>query len=69
VSDEFKNISQIEAHKKIYKVVENEMGEKKDNKLHALSIVAKSCADWDKNKSGSHISKSPKCLGGDDKKI
>lgn len=46
VSNEFKNKSVVEIHRKIYSMFKDEMGEKKDNKLHALSIHTKTEDDW-----------------------
>lgn len=63
VSDNFKNKSTIENHKNIYKLFADEMGEKKDNKLHALSLITKSPEEWE-NYTGDKEYKTPNCMGG-----
>lgn len=60
VSENFVNKTTIDVHRTIYKLLENEMGEKKDNKLHAISINHKTTSQWNKIKSST-----PNCLGGD----
>jgi stress-induced morphogen len=62
VSDEFENKTQIEKHKIIYALLKDEMGEKKDNKLHALSIIAKSPKEWSQEKENVKKQKSPPCI-------
>ena len=62
VSDEFKNKSQVQIHREIYKLLSDEMGEKKDNKLHAISLVTKSPEEWEKLQVKEF--KSPSCKGG-----
>lgn len=64
VSDEFKGKSTIQTHQAIYKLLNSEMGEKRDNKLHALTIYAKTPEEWEKS-SKNTIPKSPPCMGGD----
>jgi BolA protein len=56
ISNEFKNKSTVLIHKKIYGMFMDEMGEKKDNKLHALSIHTKTEDDW------KHVQESPDCV-------
>ncbi len=56
VSNEFKNKSTIEIHRKIYNMFIDEMGDKKDNKLHALSIHTKTEDDW------KSVLESPDCV-------
>ena len=48
VSKAFQNKSQVVNHQSIYKLLSNEMGEKKDNKLHALSLITTTPEDWKK---------------------
>ena len=60
VSDNFKNKSTIEVHKSIYSLLSDEMGEKKDNKLHALSLVTKTPEQWTQTQINSN--KSPNCF-------
>ena len=57
VSNDFKGIPVVSIHRKIYSMFNDEMGEKKDNKLHALSIVTKT-EDEFKDK----IPDSPNCV-------
>lgn len=45
VSDKFKSMSSVQAHRMVYKLLEGEMGEKSENKLHAISLVAKASTD------------------------
>ena len=67
-SENFKNKSQIANHQSIYKLLSSEMGEKKDNKLHALSLVTKTPEEWSElNKTDFKI-ESPKCMGGENRK-
>jgi len=66
VSEHFRNKSVIEIHKGIYKLLTNEMGEKKENKLHALSLVTKTPEEWNKINQLDN-SKTPNCMGGDKK--
>ncbi len=68
ISEHFKNKSQVVNHQSIYKLLYSEMGEKKDNKLHALSIITKTPEEWNQLYREKIIADSPKCLGGDDKK-
>jgi stress-induced morphogen len=69
VSEIFKNKSQVANHQSIYKLLFSEMGEKKDNKLHALSLVTKTPEEWSQLNNDNLKNDSPKCMGGDDKKI
>ena len=46
VSNDFKGQTIVSIHRKIYSMFNDEMGEKKDNKLHALSIITKSEDEW-----------------------
>lgn len=50
VSDKFNNKSSIESHRLVYKVLSDEMGEKKDNKLHAISLFTFSTDKWKKSR-------------------
>jgi stress-induced morphogen len=62
VSEIFKNKSQIINHQSIYKLLAQELGEKIDNKLHALSLITKTPEEWEiLNKKEFE---SPKCMGG-----
>ncbi len=47
VSDQFKNKSTVDIHRNIYTMFKDEMDEKKDNKLHALSIHTKTEDQWE----------------------
>lgn len=60
VSKFFENKSQISIHQSIYKLLSSEMGEKSDNKLHALSLVTKSPKEWEKIKQNEFSS--PSCM-------
>ena len=57
ISDNFKGFSLIEKHKSVQECLDWEL----KNGVHALSIVAKTTEQWNKNQ---NISKSPACLGG-----
>ena len=57
VSDTFKGLSILEKHRKVQEC----LGEELKTGVHALSIVAKTQEEWEKN---STVSKSPACLGG-----
>jgi stress-induced morphogen len=46
----------VDIHRAIYNMFLDEMGEKKDNKLHALSIHTKTEDDWTK------VEESPDCV-------
>lgn len=48
VSNKFQNKSTVAVHQSIYKLLKDEMGEKIDNKLHALSLVTKTPEEWKK---------------------
>ena len=48
VSQNFVEKSQIKIHQEIYKQLQSEIGEKTDNKLHALSIISRTPEEWDK---------------------
>ena len=56
VSDKFIQKSQIKIHQEIYKELKSEMGEKSENKLHALSIVSKTPEEWEKINQSKKIS-------------
>lgn len=58
VSKKFENKLTIDRHKLIYKLLQNEMGEKNDNKLHAVSIFAKTTEEWGKSENP----QTPNCL-------
>ncbi len=68
VSENFKNKSQIANHQSIYKLLSSEMGEKKDNKLHALSLVTKTPEEWNELNKTDYKIESPKCMGGENRK-
>jgi BolA protein len=48
VSENFMQKSTVNIHREIYDLLKDEMGEKRDNKLHALSINAKTPEEWKK---------------------
>ncbi len=56
VSPEFEGHSPIQRHRLVNKILEEEL-----KIIHALSITAKTPAQWEEN---SVIEKSPPCLGG-----
>ncbi|CAK9296521.1 unnamed protein product [Gordionus sp. m RMFG-2023] len=57
VCDNFENIPLIQRHRLINQILTDEL----KTTIHALSIVAQTSSQWNKN---SIISKSPACLGG-----
>lgn len=70
VSEDFKQKSQIKIHQEIYKQLQSEMGEKFENKLHAVSIVSKTPEEWEKITQSKQAeeefkdkTKSPNCMG------
>jgi BolA protein len=64
VSKDFDNKNTVNIHRDIYKLLESEMGEKRDSKLHALSIVAKTEKQWEMSQGvdPSSSSSSPDCV-------
>jgi len=71
ISDKFIQKSQIKIHQEIYKELKSEMGEKSENKLHALSIISKTPEEWEKINQSNYEKqefknkiKSPSCMGG-----
>mmetsp|Transcript_37190 Transcript_37190/g.43421 ORF Transcript_37190/g.43421 Transcript_37190/m.43421 type:complete len:118 (+) Transcript_37190:10-363(+) len=57
VSDYFKGLSILEKHRKVQECLSEEL----KTGVHALSIVAKTQEEWEKNNT---VTKSPTCLGG-----
>jgi BolA protein len=68
VSNKFTGLNPVQRHRLVYSLLKPEMrSTPEDNqnyhKIHALSIVAKTEAEWEKEK-GSIDLTSPRCLGG-----
>jgi stress-induced morphogen len=57
VSEDFTNKNTVNIHREIYILLKDEMGEKRDNKLHALSINAKTPKDWNNS-----VTETPDCV-------
>ena len=57
VSNRFQNQSLLEKHRSVQECLEDEL----NKGVHALSIVARTPAEWEKNNT---VQKSPQCLGG-----
>jgi BolA protein len=60
VSDEFTDLSLLDRHRWIYRL----LGEELATGLHALSIYAYTTAEWKKRSGATPVS--PPCLGGND---
>ncbi len=60
ISKIFENKTQISIHQSIYRLLSQEMGDKKDNKLHAISLVTKTPNEWEKENSNNFSS--PNCM-------
>ncbi|KAK6176514.1 hypothetical protein SNE40_014782 [Patella caerulea] len=58
VSDKFESIPLIKRHRLVNESLQEEL----NSGVHALSIVAKTCKQWED--SGQKIGKSPPCMGG-----
>jgi BolA protein len=58
VSDQFEGKSLIQRHR----MVNHALGDELKNSVHALSIQARTPAQWSEN---STVNKTPNCLGGD----
>ncbi|XP_064103245.1 bolA-like protein DDB_G0274169 [Macrobrachium nipponense] len=58
VSDAFSEVSLIKRHRLVNEVLSEELS----SKVHALSIVAKTPAQWDEG--SKEVEKSPACRGG-----
>ncbi|XP_061175323.1 DNA-binding transcriptional regulator BolA-like [Saccostrea echinata] len=58
ISDMFEGVPLIQRHRLVNEVLKEEL----ENGVHALSIMAKTHAQWED--SGHHVSKSPPCRGG-----
>ncbi|XP_048761938.1 DNA-binding transcriptional regulator BolA-like [Ostrea edulis] len=58
ISDEFEGMPLIQRHRLVNEILKEEL----ENGVHALSILAKTQAQWED--SGHHVSKSPPCRGG-----
>ena len=58
VADEFDGISLLERHRMVYDI----LGDELRDSVHALSIAAKTPAQWEK--AGHSIHDTPNCLGG-----
>lgn len=57
VSSQFESVSLIERHRKVQEALRDELA----NGVHALSIQAKTPAQWSKNAA---VQSTPNCLGG-----
>jgi len=58
VSPQFEGVSLLKRHQKVQELLKEEL----DTGLHALSIVAKTQAEWEKMQG--QVEASPKCRGG-----
>ncbi|KAK3763866.1 hypothetical protein RRG08_007593 [Elysia crispata] len=57
VSTAFENVKRLQKHQLVHKAIQEEL----DNSIHALSIVAKTPAEWEVSQD---VGKSPPCRGG-----
>ncbi|GFR71469.1 BolA 1-like protein [Elysia marginata] len=57
VSTAFENVKRLQKHQLVHQAIQEEI----DNKIHALSIVAKTPAEWEASQD---VGKSPPCQGG-----
>ncbi|GFR71472.1 BolA 1-like protein [Elysia marginata] len=57
VSSAFENVKRLQKHQLVHQAIQEEL----DNKIHALSIVAKTPAEWEVSQD---VGKSPPCRGG-----
>eukprot|EP01031_Cornospumella_fuschlensis_P029827 gene29827-36016_t len=71
VSDAFQNLPLVQRHRKVFQAVNAEL-QANGGSVHALSITAKTPAEWGVIQSEGGLSeamkRSPPCLGGDKKK-
>ncbi len=71
VSENFNGVPKVKRHQEVYKILQKEFGEKKENKLHALSLCLYTFEEYNSKIESVKMNKNKEfslnCRGGEDK--